>query len=247
MAEIEKSTKEYWESTHSQPRWRLPSPLNVGTRNALHLLRRFVHPSMRVLEIGCAPGKYLAYLAKRRSAEVWGLDYSAPGIRLCRELFDNLHLQGSFVQENLLSTSLPGGFFDVVYSLGVIEHFDDPRHIVEQHLLLAKPGGLVLIAIPNYRGIYRYLQQQFDPDNLKIHNLDIMERTALSRLAPASMTAEVSAFPSGNFSPWLISFQKRWPAPMARAICHAMNLVGILQPFGIGALCPFLVLLIRRS
>jgi cyclopropane fatty-acyl-phospholipid synthase-like methyltransferase len=88
----EKAPKAYWEATHSQPRWRLPSRLIVATRNILRLLGTAVEPGMRVLEIGCAPGKHLAYLAKVRQARVCGLDYSEPGIAFSRELFSRLGL-----------------------------------------------------------------------------------------------------------------------------------------------------------
>jgi len=243
----EKSTKAYWESTHAQPRWRLPSRLNVGTRDILRLLTSHMRPGMRVLEIGCAPGKYLAYLAKRRQARVYGLDYSGPGIRVCNELFARLGLQGDFIQENVLTNSLQEGSFDLVYSLGVIEHFDDPKPVIEKHLLLTKPSGIVLITIPNYVGLYGRIQRHFDAEILKIHNLEIMDCRALTGLAPAAMASEVEAFPSGKLSPWLISLRKRWPRPVAAAVSHAFNAVGLLQPFDVATLCPLLVLRMRRQ
>ncbi len=107
-------------------------------------------------------------------------------------------------------------------------------------------GGLALLAIPNYSGVYARLQQYFDPENLKIHNLEIMDCKALAGLTPTAMASEIDAFPSGRLSPWLINFSKRWPAPLATSISHAFNVVGLLQPFEIEALCPLLVLTMRR-
>jgi 2-polyprenyl-3-methyl-5-hydroxy-6-metoxy-1,4-benzoquinol methylase len=242
----EKTTKAYWEASHSQPRWRLPSRLNVGTSNILRLLGRKVEPGMKVLEIGCAPGKHLAYLAKKRQARVCGLDYSEPGIAFSKELFSRLRLAGEFRCENVFATEFPESSFDVVYSLGVIEHFDNPLPLIEKHLLLASVGGLVLLAVPNYAGIYGRFQRHFDPENLKIHNLDIMNRKTLTRLAPKGLACETVVYPSGRLSPWIIHFETKWPVPVAKGMSYALNALGLLQPFEIGPLCPMLVLSMRR-
>lgn len=201
----------------------------------------------RVLEIGCAPGKHLAYIAKFRDAKVTGLDYSEPGIAFCRELFSRLGVQGEFRCENLLSTTLPAESFDVVYSLGVVEHFDDPRPAIEQHLRLAKAGGLVLITVPNYGGVYGTLQRYFDPENLKIHNLDIITPEHLRAAVPGGEASNVRVFPAGRLSPWLIHFQRRWPTVVSRGVSYLLNVIGLAQPFEVKPLCPMLVLKIQRS
>ena len=243
----EKISRVYWEGTHSQPRWQLPSKLNVGVRNALSLLSSHVRPGMRVLEIGCAPGKHLAYLGKVREAIVCGLDYSGPGITNCKELFRRLGLKAEFRCEDLHHSTFPEQSFDVVYSLGVVEHFQDPKPAIERHVAMAKPGGLVLITVPNYGGIYGRIQRYFDPENLGIHNLDIMTQAKLLRLAPAEALGDMRAFRSGRLSPWIINFEKKWPAPVARSVSLTLNVLGLLQPFDIGPLCPFLVLKMTKE
>jgi 2-polyprenyl-3-methyl-5-hydroxy-6-metoxy-1,4-benzoquinol methylase len=201
---------------------------------------------MRVLEVGCAPGKHLAYLAKLRKARVYGVDYSEPGIAFSKQLFSRLHLQGEFRCEDVFTTTFPKGFFDVVYSLGVIEHFDNPRAVIEAHVLLARIGGLVLIAVPNYAGIYGRLQRFFDPENLKIHNLDVMNCETLTDLAPKHLACKPLAYRSGRLSPWIIHIRERWPATLAKGISYALNALGLVQPFEIGPLCPLLVLSMKR-
>ena len=243
----EKIPRVYWERTHTQPRWRLPSKLNVGVSNALRLLSSHVQPDMRVLEIGCAPGKHLAYLAKRRGAKVCGLDYSEPGIANSRELFRRLSLEAEFHCEDLHQSTFPEQSFDVVYSLGVVEHFQDPKPAIERHMVMAKPGGVVLITVPNYGGLYGRIQRYFDPENLGIHNLDIMTRAELLRLAPAEVHGNARTVRSGRISPWIINFEKKWPAPVARGMSLALNALGLLQPFDIGPLCPFLVLKMTKE
>jgi SAM-dependent methyltransferase len=228
-------------------RYRLPSRLNVGVFNITRLLKRYVQPSSRYLEVGCAPGKMLAWVAGVLKAEVTGLDYSGPGIAKCRALFDALGLEADLCQDDLFAHHLPPASFDVVTSFGVIEHFDDARSAVQRHLDLVKPGGLALITIPNYGGIYGSLQRWCDAPNLGLHNLEIMSPCNLSALVDSPDVESVRAYPFGAVSPWLVSIERRLPRFAARLVCLGINAIGLLQPVTIRALAPMLVLEIRKG
>jgi 2-polyprenyl-3-methyl-5-hydroxy-6-metoxy-1,4-benzoquinol methylase len=243
----EKTTREHWDEAWAvPPRWRLPSPLFVSTRNLQRLLRRYVTPGMRVLEIGCAPGKTLAWVAGELHAQVAGLDYSERGVAWARQLFAALGLRGDLRCEPLDAASFAAGSFDVVYSAGVIEHFDRPGEVVRMHVNMAKPGGRAVMAIPHYGGIYGRLQRFFDRDNLALHNLEIMSPAALVRLAPQDLSGDVRAFAAGSMSPWLVNLDAKWPRPLARLAAHAVNAAALLQPVDVEALSPMLVLEISR-
>jgi 2-polyprenyl-3-methyl-5-hydroxy-6-metoxy-1,4-benzoquinol methylase len=227
-------------------RLRLPSSWIIVTRNIQKLLRRHVRPGDRFLEIGCAPGKLLAWVAAELHAEVSGLDYSTKGMATARRLFDALQLTADFRCEDLRQTTFPTSSFDVVVSFGVIEHFDDPREVVRDHLKLVRPGGKALMLVPNYRGIYGTLQRYFDRESLDYHNLNIMTCEALSALVSRDEAASVRAYPTGRLSPWQTSFTKRWPVPLSLGVAHAANAAALLQPFEVRALCPLLVLEVVR-
>jgi 2-polyprenyl-3-methyl-5-hydroxy-6-metoxy-1,4-benzoquinol methylase len=240
------STSGYWEGVWSgDVRLRLPSGYVVSTKNLQRLLRRYVRPGHRFLEIGCAPGKMLAWVASELRADVSGLDYSARGLATARTLFQALGLTGDLRCEDLQQTTFAEGTFDVVYSAGLIEHFADPREIVNEHLRLVRPGGTAVITVPNYGGLYGSLQRYFDAENLSIHNLDIMSGRALEGLVTDS-AAKARAFPAGRLSPWLVSVGHRWPAALSAVVCHTLNGLALIQPFDIPALCPMLVLEIRK-
>ncbi len=107
----------------------------------------------RVLEIGAAGSRVLPYLGRKLGCEVFGTDFSGSGCRLLRA---NLALQGmtgSVVCEDLSLSSLPAETFDLVYSSGLVEHFDDTRAVIAEHLRLVKPGGRLVIIVPNFQGI----------------------------------------------------------------------------------------------
>jgi SAM-dependent methyltransferase len=200
-----------------------------------------------VLEIGFAPGKLLAHLAARRGAHVAGIDFLKSGVQVAERLFRELGIQGDLRCEDLFHSSFPEGSFDVVYSLGVVEHFDNPKVVVEHHLRLLRPGGVGLVAIPNYGGLYGQLQSWLDPANLSIHNLKIMNLKALKTLAAGPDVDRVEVYSFGRVNAWLLSLDSKIPRPVAHGFQYLANAVGLIQPFDIGPLCPLLVVEFYRS
>jgi 2-polyprenyl-3-methyl-5-hydroxy-6-metoxy-1,4-benzoquinol methylase len=226
---------------------RLPSGLHVGILNIMRLLRKHVRPGDRYVELGCAPGKLLAWVATELKADVSGLDYSDVGIRQCRALFKALNLGASFHQDDVFANHLPRASFDVVTSFGLIEHFDDATGIVQSHLDLVKAGGLALITVPNYGGVFGSLQRWCDEPNLALHNLDIMKPAALEALVTSRNVGSVRAYPFGVVSPWIVNLEKRVPRLLATSLSLGVNAVGLLQPMTIDALAPMLVLEVRKA
>src|SRR4051812_33658512 len=96
----------HWEGAwRSSPRPRLPSLLSVSTANTVRILRDAVKPDVSFLEIGCAPGKILAYVATVLHAKVSGLDYSETGISQARTLFAALGLSADLRSEDVFATT----------------------------------------------------------------------------------------------------------------------------------------------
>lgn len=243
-----KTGKTHWDAVWQFPiKARLPSRLNVNVLNVTRLLRKHVRPGSRYIEIGCAPGKMLAWVASVLKAEATGLDYSESGTARCRKLFDALGLKVDLYHDDFFHHHLPPASFDVVASFGVIEHFNDAIPVVRKHIDLVKPGGVALIAVPNYSGIYGSLQHWCDATNLALHNLKIMNPCALMALVDSLDVESARAYPFGVMAPWLISFDKRLPRFIAKLIPLVVNTIGLLQPFTISALSPLLVLEVKKG
>lgn len=244
---IGKTNRGYWDDAWGRDiHMRLPSSLNVAVSNVKRLMKSRVKPGMRVLEIGCAPGKMLAWVAKIMNATVAGLDYSERGINSAKKLFKALEIEGDLRCEDVFSTTFSPGSFDFVYSVGVVEHFDDAAPIIRQHMNLLRPGGVALVVIPNYGRIYGLVQRRLDNENLLIHNLNIMNCQAMVQLAPKDLTSYVRAYAAGRISPWILNFDKKWPV-VSKFLFYAINGIGLLQPFDIKLFCPMLVLEIIRK
>lgn len=238
---------EYWDKVWATgDRRPFPNFANVGNRNLRGVLRRELAGSRRVLEVGCAPGKWLAWLAASEGKEVAGLDFAPGGVEETRRRLAAAGVPGDIRCEDVFRNSFEPGTFDAVYSAGVVEHFDDPRPCLAAHLSLARPGGRVVVLVPHYGGLYGRLQGWLDPENLSIHNLSIMSPHALDRAMREAGGTAVEARAVGRASPWILSLHRRAPSSVARAASLGLNLAGILQPCEIRALCPLLVVTATR-
>jgi len=118
----------------------------------------------------------------------FGVDYSDVGVACNRELFTRNHLDaGNVLEADAFSSSFQESYracFDVVMSLGVIEHFTAAEldSVIDAHVSLVKPGGRLIVTIPNYRGLNYLLKLLFSRQNLGAHNLSIMRLDAFRRI-----------------------------------------------------------------
>lgn len=119
------------------------------------------------LELGCAPGRWSHYFHTEFGYKVSGIDNSASGIELTRRNLELLGVKADLFAGNVLDYKFTKQF-DVVFSMGLIEHFDPPAEIVNKHISLVKKGGLLVIGVPNIKkSVYGLIQWLVDKENLK--------------------------------------------------------------------------------
>lgn len=115
----------------------------------------------RVLEVGCGRGITLLELA-RRGAHVVGLDYSSEAISICHE-FRKRDLppftDAVFVQGDALRLPFAAESFDFVYSIGLIEHFEDPGLLLREQYRVLRPGGTLLVQVPQKYTVYTIIKK----------------------------------------------------------------------------------------
>lgn len=136
-----------------------------------------------VLEVGCAPGKWLSFLAEKMGLNPSGIEYTSAGTEATVRNFSVLGLNYGHVWSGDFFSIDPDPQFDVVISLGFIEHFQNVEEVVERHLQWLKPGGVLLLEIPNFRGVYYPIQSILDKTLLDKHNLKIMNLEFFKELA----------------------------------------------------------------
>jgi len=122
-----------------------------------------------ILEVGCAPGRYLVYFAKEFNYSVSGIDFSEEGIAITdRNLYEH-GVAGTVMFGDFLVHEFTKQY-DIVFSAGFIEHFSDPVSIVRKMYEITKPGGIVLATIPNFGGLLGVSRKFFDLEVYKVHN-----------------------------------------------------------------------------
>jgi SAM-dependent methyltransferase len=109
---------------------------------------RLVGPGRRALEVGCGAGDFLSLL-QGRAVEVHGLDFSEEAIRLARGRAPSAKLRAG----TLASAGYGEGFFDVAWSFHVLEHVEDPAAFLRELARVLKPGGDLLLRVPNADGL----------------------------------------------------------------------------------------------
>jgi SAM-dependent methyltransferase len=81
---------------------------------------------------------------------VWGVDFSPIGCEMARRNLELLGSEGEVVCGDFLAEDvLPEEHFDVVISLGVVEHFRDTTEVLRGIARFVRPGGQIITVIPN--------------------------------------------------------------------------------------------------
>lgn len=114
-------------------------------------------PITRAAEFGCGRGTIGQYLAAYRGAAVTLVDNSEAGIALARENFAAIGASAEFVCADAAATGLPSDFFDVVVSIGLLEHIPQYRTVLAEKYRVLKPGGLLFsLNIPGKWSVQRF-------------------------------------------------------------------------------------------
>jgi len=112
-------------------------------------IRRWLPPgdALRVVELGCGYRATQLVALRDRLQEAVGVDFRiAPELRT---------LPGFSFHEGPIEDALPKlapGAFDVVLLISVLEHLRDPLAALESARRLLRPGGVLLVNVPTWRG-----------------------------------------------------------------------------------------------
>ncbi len=106
----------------------------------IHSVAQFTrYRGKRVLEIGVGAGTDHLQWA-RAGADLYGVDLTDAGIHITRKRLESYGLTSNLQRMSAESLSFEDGFFDVVYSWGVIHHSEYPERVIAEILRVLKPG-----------------------------------------------------------------------------------------------------------
>jgi 2-polyprenyl-3-methyl-5-hydroxy-6-metoxy-1,4-benzoquinol methylase len=109
-------------------------------------IERFV-PRGRILDVGCGRG-ILPALMRERGWDAHGLEFSETSARHAREGLQLPVFVGDFLESSYSDSS-----FDTIVLWHVLEHLPDPVSAIRKARQILKPGGLLVVAVPNFESL----------------------------------------------------------------------------------------------
>jgi SAM-dependent methyltransferase len=103
-----------------------------------------VSPADRVIEVGCGGGHVLRLFP---DCELTGVDVSGEMLRKASRNLEGYRV--TLLKGELHQLNLPEGGFDRVICTEVLEHVVDPEQLLSQMNRLLKPGGRIVVTLPN--------------------------------------------------------------------------------------------------
>lgn len=214
----------------------------IRSVHAQRILHRVLLPPLlaemrggRFLEIGSAPGYNGLDFQRNYGLEPYGLEYSEPRAMAQRKLYRQHQLpeewviQGDFFDDRLLSPLRES--FDVVASFGFIEHFEHPAQVIARHLEYLRPGGVLLVGVPNLGvgSVNGWLARRFNPAVYALHNIETCTAAGFRRLYPPPGCDPVFCGPLGGVHLEVLPDERQqsrltaWSLAKAWPIINAMN------------------------
>lgn len=201
------------------------------------------------IELGGFPGYYAVFLKKYFKLEVTLLDY------FVHKPVTNSLLKANGLEESdihIIETDLfnhqVAQQYDLVLSCGLIEHFNDTADIIQRHIDFVKPGGTLLITLPNFRAVNGWFQKSFDKDNYDKHNINCMDPELLAGICKGAGLEVLQSKYFGYFSLWLEN-EKQKPAGvrlLKKSLWLAGKVFTRIFPFDSKQLSPYLILEARK-
>ncbi len=110
----------------------------------LDLIEQYVNKG-RLMDIGCSVGNFLT-AAGKRGWNTAGIEPNPHSAEACRR--KNLAVENGFLSEELALKY--SRHFDAIYLGDVIEHTENPVHVISLASRMLKPGGILMIVTPDF-------------------------------------------------------------------------------------------------
>ena len=110
----------------------------------------------RVLDFGCGPGYLLEKLAAK-NVDCHGIEFSPEAVEKAQDRLRAAGSPGTVELARGIPTPLEDSGFDVVFFLETLEHLleDDRRPTVAELGRIVRPGGTVVVTVPNREDLDR--------------------------------------------------------------------------------------------
>jgi len=142
----------------------------------------------KILEVGCGQGKFMSIFPN-----ITGLEYSRKFIEVAKKR----GVKGKIYRGDAFKMPFKKPSFDLVFSTGLIEHYNKKQKLVNEHTRVTKTGGKCIITVPSigpdaylvnlmretvYKGTKKY-DPQYLGERMKRKELkELMETAGLKKV-----------------------------------------------------------------
>ncbi len=188
----------HWSVKDVQDMYKKPAVFQVELAELINQL--LVGEQVKIMEIGCEAA-CTSFLIKNKGVEKTLLDYNKQIIALLEETYKTIGLSAVFSTADMYNMPFEDNSFDLVFNAGVVEHYEYEERVklFKEYSRVVKPGGYMVIAIPNHHSfpyrlayiIYNLTGKWMFPKELKIYDfkkeaatvkgLNQVSRTVLSK------------------------------------------------------------------
>jgi len=135
-----------------------------------------INTTEKVLEVGAGSGFFLSQL-KKKNRSLTGLELNGKAIEHAKSL--GIELKKELVQDH--AQNHPGEY-DIICSFQVLEHISQPFSFLEAQVACLKPGGKLLIGVPNNDSYMKDNKMYNKVLNMPPHHMGLWTRDSLKSL-----------------------------------------------------------------
>jgi 2-polyprenyl-3-methyl-5-hydroxy-6-metoxy-1,4-benzoquinol methylase len=121
--------------------------INHTVIDILERLRPSLSDFPALLDVGCGRGQ-LAGAARHLRYRVSGIESHPAALAVAQDRVDQL-LPMDLTDQTGIATTLGGQNFDIILFADVLEHTPDPLSVLQFYLRFLKPGGRIVVSLPN--------------------------------------------------------------------------------------------------
>jgi len=167
------SLKELLEIYNHYPIFQTISPITLKRYDKLLDSFEKYRKTNNLIDVGSGDG-YFPEHAMKRGWNVYGTEFTDDKVEFSRAKGINMH-KGVLDEQNYTPD-----FFDVIVSIEVLEHINNPLEEISKFRTLLRHGGIVYVTTPNFNSLSKLLLQKnwtivFYPEHLSYYTKKTLE------------------------------------------------------------------------
>lgn len=144
----------------SKPKWKHTARNAFIAGQRVEMIKTMAFKGEPVLDIGTGSGELL-YVGRRSGFEMQGIEVDQAYAQFGRKSYGV-----KIINTSLRKAVLPDDYFKVVTIFHVLEHLSDPQAALAKVAATLRPGGYVLVEVPNVESLDTRFRQKWHPGHL---------------------------------------------------------------------------------